>query len=155
MVTTTRRTTYTTKKIGTKGTTYTARTTDEILVVAKNVRGIFSKITAPLANNDINIECYTSYTWGDEVAFRLVTDNNKKAIDLFTAAGYNVQVHPVALWYTENTPGTLDKATTALDKAKIDTYSSYMTAVPNSSTVIVTFNTNNTTKTVNILNGVY
>ncbi len=146
----TTRTTY-----ATTGTSSRARVTEEILLVTRNVPGIYSRITNPLASHNINIECFTSYTWGDEVAFRIVTDNNPKARDIFMAAGFYVQVYPVTLWYTENTPGTLDRATVALENAKISTYSSYMTTNPVSDTTTVTFNTNDITRTVNILNQLY
>jgi hypothetical protein len=149
---TTRTSSYTT---GTTGTTGKARKTDEILVVTHREPGtyVYTRITSPLARQDINIECFTSYTWGNEVAFRMVTDNNKKAREIFTKAGYKVQESPVVVWCAGNEPGTLDRATTALAKANIDTYCTYVTCEPNSKTSIVTFNTNDTTKTVNILNG--
>lgn len=147
---TTTRTTY-----GSTGPTSRAHVTDEILVVTRNIPGIYSKITTPLAKHNINVECFTSYTWGDEVAFRIVTDNNLKARDFYISAGFYVQVNPVTLWYTENTPGSLDKATNALENARISTYSSYMTTNPVSNTTTVTFNTNDITRTVNILNQLY
>ena len=52
-------------------------------------------------------------------------------------------------WKVQN---TLGKATTALANACIDTYCSYMTTSPNTNDTIVTFNTNDTAKTINILN---
>lgn len=148
MTTTTGRTTYN----KTNRTSGSAKRSGELLLVLKNEPGTFARVTTPLARNQIHIECFTAYAWDNEVAFRFVTDNNKKAREIWTQAGISVQESPVALWYTDNDPETLGKATTALAKACIDTYCTYMTAAPNTNNTIMAFNTNDTTKTINILN---
>ena len=149
MATTTGRTT--SKKTSTTGKNSTIRKTEELLVVTRNTEGTFARLTSPLSRNNINVECYTSYAWGNEAAFRLVTDNNRKARDILRAEGYQVQEVPVVLWYTKNEPGWLTKATTALANAHISTYSSYASALPNTDNTVVTFNTNDTNRTVEVL----
>lgn len=129
-----------------------AKEGEELLVVTRNEPGTFARLTEPLDRNNIAIECFTSYAWGNETAFRLVTDNNRKARDVLAKSGFNVQENAVTLWYMDNSPGALCKATKALAKASIDTYCSYMTTMPNSQTTIVAFNTNDAHKTLNILN---
>ena len=94
----------------------------------------------------------SGYAWGNEVAFRFVTTDNKKAYEIFTKEGFNVEEHPVALWYTDHNTKTLGRATTALKNACIDTYCSYMTWNPETKRTIVTFDTNDTNKTINVLN---
>ena len=148
-MTTTGKTTYT--KTTNTGR-HRAKRSGELLLVVKNEPGTFARVTGPLARNRIHVECFTAYAWGDEVAFRFVTDNNSKAREIWTEAGMNVQECPVALWYTDNDPKSIGRATNALAKACIDTYCSYMTAAPNTNDTIVAFNTNDTTKTINVLN---
>lgn len=143
---TTKRTTSTTGKSG------TTRRADELLVVTHSEPGLFAKVTNPLGRNNINIECFTAYEWGTEAAFRIVTDNNKKARDVLRSAGFTVQENSVALWYTNNEPGNLMKATNALATAHINTYCSYSTAVPNSDSTVIAFNTNDTNRTIEVLN---
>jgi len=150
MATTTGRTT--SKKASTTGKNSTIRKVEELLVVTKNAEGTFARITGPLSRNNINIECYTSYAWGNEAAFRIVTDNNRKARDILRSEGYTVQEMPAVRWYTTNEPGWLTKATTALANAHISTYSSYATALPDSDNTVVTFNTNDSNRTVEVLN---
>lgn len=125
---------------------------EELLVVVRHEMGMAARVTDPLVLNNINIECYTSYTWGEETAIRLVTDNNRKAREVLMKSGFEVQEHSIALWYMDNMPGALGKATAALAHACVDTYCTYMTTVPNAHTTIVAFSTNDTYKTINILN---
>ena len=153
MTTTTGKTTFT-KAGNTTGGNFTTKRGNELLVVVGNEPGTFANVTGPLARNNIHVECFTAYAWGNEVAFRFVTDNNNKAREIWTNAGYNVTESPVAIWYTDNNPTTLGKATTAMATACIDTYCSYMNAVPNTSNTVVTFNTSDTNKTINILNDI-
>lgn len=101
--------------------------TSELLVVTKTGPGILAKLVAPLAQNNINVECFTGYEWGNEAAIRLVTDNNRKARDLLSKAGYNVHESPTVLWETPNSPGVLRKAASALAEQKVNIYCSYAT----------------------------
>jgi hypothetical protein len=153
MTTTTGKTTFT-KTGNTTGCNFMTKCGNELLVVMRNETGAFANVTGPLARNNIHVECFTAYAWGNEVAFRFVTDNNNKAREIWTNAGYTVTESPVAIWYTDNNPTTLGKATTAMATACIDTYCSYMNAVPNTDCTVVTFNTSDTNKTINILNDI-
>ncbi len=128
------------------------RRTSELLVVTRTGVNTNAGITVPLSKNNINLECFTSYVWGTESAFRMVTSNNRKAQEVLRAQGYEVQESPVALWYTTNEPGTYTKAATALANANINTYCSYSTTVPGSDATIIAFNTNDPTRTIDVLN---
>lgn len=134
-----------------RGTTG-ARKANEILIVTRNELGALAKITSPLAKNKINIECFTGYEWGGEAAFRMITDNNKRAREVLTAEGYNVQESTVALWQVGNTPGQLRNATTALAEGNVNTFCAYQTALPGSTTTVAVFNTSDADRTVSILN---
>jgi len=150
MATTVRKTTSRKTATTTKNTFLTKKAA-ELLVVTRNTEGSFANVTSPLARNDINIECFSAYTWGDEAAFRIVTDNNKKARELLRTEGYAVQETPVVLWYTKNEPGWITKAATALAKAHINTYCAYSAVDPKSNTSVVTFNTNDNNRTIEVL----
>lgn len=126
--------------------------TSELLVVTRNEMGIFVRMIAPLAQNNINIECFCGYEWGNEAAFRLVTDNNSKARELLANAGWRVQESPTILWNAPNKPGTLRRATSALAEQKINIYSSYSTAQPNGSACTIAFTTSDPDKTLETLN---
>lgn len=132
-------------------TTSDVKKTTELLVVTKNELGAFARITTPLAKNNINIECYSAYEWNSEAAFRLVTDNNKKATEILKTNGYTVTESPVVLWQTESTPGQLRNATTALAEANINTYCSYSTTPTNSKMAVAVFNTSDATRTSAVL----
>ncbi|MFA4874087.1 MAG: hypothetical protein WC956_02545 [bacterium] len=146
--TTTKKTSTTTGKSG------STRKADELLVVTQNELGMMARLTTPLSKNNINIECFTAYEWGHEAAFRIVTDNNRKARDILRSEGFNVQENPVALWYTTNEPGRITKAAMALANAHINTFCSYSTGVPNSDATVIAFDTSDTKKTIEVLNNI-
>ena len=137
-----------TKDVRTTGTT---RKTSELLIVTKNELGSLARITAPLAKNRINIECFSGYEWGTEAAFRLVTDNNRKAGELLKNEGFSVQETPVVLWQTGSTPGKLHDATVALAEARVNTYSSYSTTLTGTREATAVLNTSDATKTMEVL----
>jgi len=134
-----------------KETPFSAKTTGELLIVTHNTNTSYTDITTPLTRNNVNLECFTTYRWGGETAFRLVTSDNRKAREILKCAGYTVQESPVTLWYTKNEPGRFNKAMDALTKARIETYCTYSTSVPNSRTMIIAFDTNDTMKTSEVL----
>jgi len=135
----------------TTGTGYATRTTGELLVVASNTSTNYTTITSPLNRNDINLECFTTYKWGNETAFRLVTSDNRRAREVLKNAGFNVQETPVTLWYTRNEPGRFNKAADALAKAHIDTYCTYSTSTPDANVMIIAFDTNDPNRTSEVL----
>jgi len=126
--------------------------TSELLVVTRNETGALARVTAPLAQGNINIECYCSYDWGTESAFRFITSNNKKARELLTKAGWTVQENPTILWNAPNKPGILRKATGALAEMKVDIYASYSAAQPGDASCTIAFTTSNPDKTAETLN---
>ncbi|MBN1282553.1 MAG: hypothetical protein JXA24_02125 [Proteobacteria bacterium] len=134
-----------------KNTGFSTRTTGELLVVARDTSTNYTNITTPLTRNNINLECFTTYKWGSETAFRMVTNDNRKAREVLRSAGYEVQETPVTLWYTRNEPGRFNKAADALTKARIDTYCTYSTAVPDSNLMLIAFDTNDANRTSEVL----
>lgn len=124
--------------------------TSELLVVTKTGPGILAKLVAPLAQSNINVECFTGYEWGNEAAIRLVTDNNHKAREVISKAGYTVQETSTVIWDTPNTPGILRKAASALAEQKVNIYCTYATGDVGKNSKI-TFTTSDADKTVSTL----
>lgn len=138
--------------MATKGGTAGKTTkTTELMIITGNELGAFARITTPLAKMKINIECFSGYEWSGEAAFRLVTDNNKKAAELLRREGFNVQENPIVLWTTENVPGQLNGATVALAEARVNTYCSYSTSTPGSNRTVVAFGTNDSNRCAEVL----
>lgn len=127
-----------------------ATKTTELLVVTKTGPGILAKLVAPLAQNNINVECFTGYEWGTEAAIRLVTNNNRKARELIAKAGYNVQESATVLWETPNSPGVLRKAASALAEQKVNIFCTYATG-DTGKTSKVAFTTSDANKTADTL----
>ena len=126
--------------------------TSELLVVTRNELGSLARVTAPLAQNNINIECYCGYEWGNEAAFRFITNNNRKARELLSKAGWNVQENTTVLWNAPNKPGILRKATGALAELKINVYASYSAAQPGDPNCTIAFTTSDPVRTMDTLN---
>ncbi len=132
-----------------------ATKTSELLIVTKNELGALSRVTGPLAQNNINIQCYCSYDWGNESAFRFITSDNKKAREVLTRAGWNVMENPTVLWTAPNKPGVLRKAASALSEMKINIYASYSVCQPDDTECTIAFTTSDPNKTAETLNRVY
>ncbi len=128
----------------------TTTKTSELLVVTKTGPGMLAKLVAPLAQNNINVECFTGYEWGTEAAIRLVTDNNRKAREVISKAGYTVQETSTVVWNTPNTPGMLRKAASALAEEGVNIYCAYATGEASKNSKIA-FTTSNADKTVSTL----
>lgn len=130
------------------------RSGTELLVVTRNELGSFAKLANVLTKNKVNIECFTGYEWGGEAAFRLVTDNNKKASSVISQQGFTVTESPVVLWYTSNDIGTISAASQALAKANINTYCTYSSTPSESvkkANTVIAFNTSNPEEALNVI----
>lgn len=125
--------------------------TTELYVTTPNEVGMFAKMTLPFKPNGINIECYCAYEQGNNAVFHITTNNNSKAKDLLTKGGYNVTEKPVTWWTCDNTPGEINRATSALAESRININYTYSTTTPGSKTSGVVFATNNNDKTFEVL----
>lgn len=130
------------------------RKTTDLWVTTKNETGALAKLTTPLKTNNINVENYVAWEEGDTANFRFVTNDNTKAREIWTNAGYTVKEDPVVLWNTNNTPGTLNAGTTALAEANINTICTYATTTKDTNTTTVVFYTNNIDRTAEVLNNI-
>lgn len=128
-----------------------ATLTEELVVTGKDEVGALARATLPLKQNNINIECSCCYGMDGKATFHLVTNNTKKAKELLTKNGWTVAQNSAVLWQTDNIPGTLNKATTALSEAKINIEYCYFASPPGAKTSGVVFKTANDTKACEIL----
>lgn len=123
----------------------------ELLVVSGNARGTFKQIATPLRENKINIIGYCAYEWGNEAAFRIITNNNTKAHKILSKKGWTVSENPTVLWESSNRPGALEKATDALVDSDVNIYSTYTTAQTGGRKAVVAFTTDDVATTYNVL----
>ena len=128
-----------------------ATKTVELRINTRNELGAAAKLTMPLRQNRVNIDCFCGYEQGEEATFYLVTSDNPKAKNLLTSAGYTVTENPVVLWTVDNTPGEFNRATTALAETKINVSYAYSTSIPNGTTASVIFATNDNNKAYDTL----
>ena len=132
--------------MGTKATL-----TQELVVTGKDEMGALAHTTLPLKQGNINVECCCCYSMEGQARFHLVTNNNKKAKELLTKNGWTVTENSAVLWQTDNIPGTLNKATSALSEARTNIEYCYFASPPGARTSGVVFHTTNDTKACEIL----
>ena len=129
------------------------RKTTDLWVTTPNELGALSKLTTPFKPHNINVESFVCWEEGNNAYFRLVTNDNTRAREIWTKEGYTVKENPVVLWTTPNIPGRLSAATTALAEAHINTIYTYSSTTGTGETTVV-FYTNNPDRTYEILNKV-
>ncbi len=130
-----------------------ARTTSELYVTTRNETGALARCTLSLRENGINIDACCAYEKDPTTAaFHFVTSDNPKAKTLLTKNGFTVSESTVVCWNTDNTPGTLNRGTSALAEKRININYTYCTTPPGSKASWVVINTNNNNETVNTLN---
>lgn len=128
-----------------------ARKTTELFIMTPNTLGSLTKVTNPLSKNGVNIEGYCAYEWGNEAAYRIITDDNTKARTVLAKEGFAVEENPTVLWEINNKPGFLKKATEALSTSNINIYCSYCTTMVGGKKTATAFTTNDPDKTVAVL----
>jgi len=128
-----------------------ARKTTELFIMTPNALGSLTKITNPLTKNGINVEGYCAYEWGNEAAYRIITDDNTKARTVLAKEGFCVEENPTVLWETNNKPGMLKKATEALRSENINIFCSYCTTMVGGKKTATAFTTNDAERTFNTL----
>ena len=128
-----------------------AKKTTELFIMTPSSLGALTGITTPLLKNGINIEGYCAYEWGNEAAYRLITNDNHKARQILSKAGFCVEEIPTVVWETNNQPGMLRKATEALAHCKVNIYCSYCTTMAGGKKAATAFTTNNPDLTLNTL----
>ena len=57
----------------------------ELRISIKSDIGVMAKLTLPLKQNSINIECFCAYEMDDKAIFYLMTNNNPKDRNYYTS----------------------------------------------------------------------
>lgn len=127
------------------------RKTTELFIVMPNSLGSLTRVTYPLQKNGVNIEGYCAYEWDNEAAYRIITDDNKKAQLVLANEGFNITENQTVVWETNNKPGALKKATEALANNKINIFCSYCTTMAGGKKAATAFTTDDANKTFNTL----
>jgi len=128
-----------------------AKKTTELFIMTPNALGSLTGITTPLQKHGVNVEGYCAYEWGNEATYRIITDNNAKARQVLTKAGFCVEENQTIVWETNNKPGMLRKATEALAVKNINIYCSYCTTMAGGKKAATAFTTNNPDVTLSTL----
>ncbi|MBI2981152.1 MAG: hypothetical protein HYY44_02440 [Deltaproteobacteria bacterium] len=98
--------------------------------------GQLAQVLAPLAEARVNIEAISAVTVNDEGYLQVVTDNNRKAIELWRKAGLVADEVDVIEVVIPNKAGELATVTAKLRSAKIDIRSCYASAPRGDNSVV-------------------
>lgn len=129
-----------------------AQTTTQLYVTTRNEKGALAKCTIPLREKGINIEAVCAWEMDKNANFMFVTTDNTKAKNLLTQNGYTVQEKPAVWWNTANTPGALNRGTSALAERGINIYTLFASAGSGNQNCWVFLDTDNNNEAVKTLN---
>lgn len=117
----------------------------EICVTTKNEVGALTKLSSHLSEAKINVWALSVWVEGNEAKYRLITDNNNKAIELCNNAGCQTTTRDVVVTELEDKPGTIWNATHLISDAGIDIEHMYLTTCggcPNTRVILCTSDNN-------------
>lgn len=123
----------------------------EIWITMKNEVGALTKLTAPMSEAKVNIWACSAWIEGSDAKFRLITDNNDKALELCNNLGCNTTTKEVVVTEIEDKPGTIWNATHLLSDAGINIEHLYLTTCGGCPKTRVVLCTNDNNKTCSIL----
>jgi len=122
----------------------------EFKVVTDNKVGTLARVTAPIAEARVNISACNCYASGDKAEFLFITDDNAKAMEHLTRAGFKASEREVIVVETANEAGTLFRAAQQLSQAGVDLDYCYATAGSQGNTWVV-FATKTIEKAMNVI----
>jgi hypothetical protein len=98
------------------------------VLTIENTPGALAKVTAVLAEAQLNLFGVTLGRHGDGGNLRFTVDDSGKAVKVLKAAGYDAKALPVASLRVENTPGALGKVAAVLAERGINIESVFLSA---------------------------
>jgi len=128
-----------------------AWTEKEIYISTKNETGSLAKVIGPLAEAKVNVWAICGWTEGDNSNFAFITDNNTKATELLTTAGYTPTENEVVVTELEDKPGTLWTFSQAITNAGVNGKYMYVSTCGGCPTTRLVINTDNNTKALETL----
>ena len=84
-------------------------TTERIIVMVKNEVGVLADITAAMADANINILTVNTESAGDTGVIILTTEDNDRALDALTTAGFKAIIDDALVIRLRDEPGALAK----------------------------------------------
>ncbi|MBN1445336.1 MAG: hypothetical protein JW957_04425 [Candidatus Omnitrophica bacterium] len=93
---------------------------NELKVLTKDRVGAIAELSKMISEKGVNIEDICVYTLGGDVAFYIVTDDNKKLSGILSKKGYRFEERQVVMLSLENRPGALQEVADKLKQENID-----------------------------------
>lgn len=119
----------------------------EIVITVANKIGILADLSKILADHGINLEAVAGYTKENEARIMLVTEDNLRAKDALTKAGYKAaKENPVLMLTLENKTGALKLLAAKLASEQIDINYVYGTTCMSACPARLILSTNNNEK---------
>ena len=84
-------------------------TVERIIVMAKNEVGVLADITSTMAEADVNILTVNTESTGDTGIVILTTEDNDRALDALTTAGFKAIIDDALVIRLRDEPGALAK----------------------------------------------
>ena len=84
-------------------------TVERIIVMAKNEVGVLAEITAAMAEAEVNILTVNTESTGDTGIVILTTEDNDRALDALTTAGFKAIIDDALVIRLRDEPGALAK----------------------------------------------
>jgi len=126
-----------------------AKIAKEIHLETPNTPGTVAKVSAAIKEAGVNIRGLCAWGEGDKGNFMIVTEDNAKAIESLTKAGFQAQESDVVLLDLKNQVGTLAEAAQKLGTAGVNVNYCYVSTV--GSDCLAVLSTGDNAKAVEVL----
>ncbi len=123
----------------------------ELKVLAKDRVGATAELSKMISEKGVNIEDICVYTLGGDVAFYIVTDDNKKLSGILAEKGYRFEEREVVMLSLENRPGALQEVADKLKQENIDIKYLYGTTACKGENTTLIFSSSDNEKAVEVL----
>lgn len=123
----------------------------ELLVKAENKVGMMAEITEAIAKSGANITALNAFGVDKQAIFRIMTDDNTKAIGGIKAKNFEVSERDVVAVELENKVGAASDMAKKLEDASIDIAYIYGSTCSGGCACTLIFNCNDNKKAVEVL----
>lgn len=120
-----------------------ARQGKEIVVAMNNESGVLFDLAKHLAERGLSILAVSGTAGGGECQIRLVTDDNLRAKDTLTEAGYKPHEEEVVILEVPHKPGMLKRVAEVLKNESIDIDHVYASALESQDKCLLILHTTN------------
>jgi len=124
----------------------------QISVFLENTTGRISEVTKTLANASVNLRAISIADTADFGILRLIVNNNEKAIEALTAAGFTTRQTDVIAVEIEDVPGSLAKLMELFQKSQVNIEYLYASLEGKAGKAVVIFYLQDHEKGMQILN---